>query len=158
MIFVYSKSGHSRRVAEHLGDRLGITPIEVTTTRYSWPVLGWIAAGRDGLWGRAAPLEQTLDLPGDGIVVLIGPVWAGGAAAPLNAMIDSLAAGTQEVAVLLTCADPKEPAAPFTKIAKRLGRPLKASMVLSNGAQDTPEGHERIKAFADALVAHEAAK
>ena len=151
LICVYSKTGHSRRAAEHLGNRFGIAPFEVTTKRYGWPVLGWIAAGRDGMWGRAAPLEQSPDLLNDGMVVLVGPVWAGGAAGPLNSMIDILATGEQDVAVLLTCADPKEQIGPLNKIADRLGRPLTAKMVLSNDAQDTPDGLARIAAFADAL-------
>ena len=103
--------------------------------------------------GKAAPLDQRVEVPGRGVVVLIGPVWAGGPASPLNAMTDHLAHGQQEVAVLLTCGDPKEQAAPLDKIAERLGRPLKAKMVLSNGVQDTPEGHARINAFVDALEA-----
>jgi len=75
----------------------------------------------------------------------------GGVASPLNSLIDALANGEQDVATLLTCGDPKELAAPLEQIADRLGRSLKAKMVLSNGVQDTPEGHERIKAFGDAL-------
>lgn len=151
LIYVYSKSGHSRRVAEHLGNHLGVAPSEVTTRKYSWPVLGWITAARDGMRGRAVPLDQSLDLPEDGLVILIGPVWAGGAASPLNTLIDALVGGKQDVACLLTCGDPKELTAPLERIAERLGRPLTAKMVLSNGVQDTLEGHERIKTFADAL-------
>lgn len=158
MIYVYSKSGHSRRVAENLGNHLGVTPFEVTTRRYSWPVLGWIAAARDGMRGRAVPLDQSLDLPENGLVILIGPVWAGGVGAPLNTLIDGLTGGKQDVAALLTCGDPKELTAPLEKIADRLGRLLKAKMVLSNGVQDTPEGHERIKAFGDALCSQVAAQ
>jgi hypothetical protein len=152
-ICVYSKSGRSRRVAERLGAALDVAPFELTTKRYTWPVLDWLAAARDGMRGRAAPLTQVPDVPGDGLVVLIGPVWAGGCAAPLNTMIDGLAKGEQEVAALLTCGDPKEQAAPLDTIAERLGRPLTAKMVLSNAAQDTPEGLARVDAFADALAA-----
>lgn len=150
-ICVYSKSGRSRQVAERLGKSLGVVPLEVTTKRYSWPVLGWISAGRDGMQGRAAPLKQVPDLAKDGLVVLVGPVWAGGCAAPLNTLIDQLAQGQQDVAVLLTCGDPKEQANPLNRIADRLGRPLTAKMVLSNKVQDSPDGLARIAAFADAL-------
>ncbi|MEO0936519.1 MAG: hypothetical protein AAFY38_00020 [Pseudomonadota bacterium] len=97
-------------------------------------------------------MEQPPDVPDVGTVVLVGPVWAGGAAGPLNAMIDLLAAGQQDVAVLLTCNDPKEQTDPLNKIAERLGRTLKAKMVLSNSAQETPDGLARIAAFADALA------
>ncbi|WP_134643188.1 flavodoxin family protein [Pseudaestuariivita atlantica] len=151
LIYVYSRSGHSRRVAEHLGNYLGVAPFEVTTCRYSWPVLSWITAARDGMRGRAVPLDQSLDLPEGGLVVLVGPVWAGGVGAPLNTLIDALANGEQDVAVLLTCDDPNELTASLHKIAERLRRPLKGKMVLSNGVQDTSEGHERIRAFAEAL-------
>lgn len=153
LICVYSRSGHSRRVAEYLGNLLGIAPFEVRTGRYSWPVLGWIAAGRDGMQGRAVPLDPPLDLADGRRIVLIGPVWAGGPAAPLNTLIDTLAKGDQEVAAILTCGDPKEQAAPLDKMAERLGRSLTAGLVVSNAAQDSPAGQARIRAFAEALQA-----
>ena len=152
-IIVYSKSGHSRLVAEHLANGLGITPFEVTTPKYTWPVLGWFAAGRDSFRAKSAPLDQTLDLPQGGLVVLVGPVWVGRPATPLNTVLAELKTGQQDVAVLLTCGDPKEDASPIDKVAERLGRPLKASMVLSNGAQSTPEGLARIDAFAAECLA-----
>lgn len=156
-IFVYSKTGHSRRVAEHLGTRLGVAPSEITTARYTWPVLGWIAAGRDGMQGRAAPLEQPLDLPGRGLIVLVGPVWAGGPAAPLNTATDALKDGQQDVAALLTCGDPKQDAGPIDKMEARLGRPLKALLVLSNAAQDTSDGKARIDRFVAECIAQASA-
>ncbi|MEL6170320.1 MAG: hypothetical protein AAFR35_16660 [Pseudomonadota bacterium] len=150
-IIYYSKSGHSKRVAERLGIRLGVTPSEITTNSYSLPILGWIAAGRDGMQGRAVPLSEPLDLPSQGTIVLVGPVWAGGPAAPLNTVIDALAPGEQHVAAALTCGDPKEQTGPLEKMAQRLGRPLKAALVLSNKAQDAPGGGERLEAFATQL-------
>ena len=150
-IIVYSRSGHSRRAAEELGRHLDLAPHEVTTPNYAWPILGWLAAARDGLKGRAVALDQPLEPVRDGLVVLVGPVWAGGAAAPLNTVIDRLAPGRAEVAVLLTCGDPKAPGTPLDKIAARLGRPLKAGMVLSNRVQSTGDGRARLEAFAAGL-------
>lgn len=147
-IIVYSKSGHSRRVAARVGDVLGVVPVEITTPQYTWPILGWLAAGRDGLRGRAAVIEQSLDVPQSGLVVLIGPVWAGGPASPLNTMIDVLKGGQQDVSAILTCGDPKAQTGPLDKIAMRLGRPLTSGLVLSNKAQNTSEGLARIDAFA----------
>lgn len=151
-IVLYSKTGHSRRVAEHLCNLIGAAPFEVTTRAYRWPLLGWISAGRDGMHGHAAVLDQSPDLPAAGLVILVGPVWAGGPAAPLNTVVDMLRGGAQDVAVLLTCGDPKEEGAPLEKIESRLGRPLRAGMVLSNPMQDTTEGAARIQSFVQGCV------
>ena len=120
----------------------------MTTPQYTWPILGWLAAGRDSLKGRAATLAQMPDLPPDGLVVLVGPVWAAAPATPLNTVIDALKDGRQCVAALLTCGDPKQDEAPLDKIAERLRRPLTAATLVSNAIQDTPEGLAKIANFA----------
>ena len=58
--------------------------------------------------------------------------------------------GRQDVAVLLTCGDQKEEKGAVDKLETRLGRPLKASLVLSNAVQDTPEARPRLAAFLNA--------
>lgn len=151
-VVTYSKTGHSRRVADRVAQGLGVTPLEVTTPRYTWPVLGYVAAGRDAMRGVAAPIHQTLDLPSDGTVLLVGPVWAGTPAAPLVTVLDALAAGDQRVAVILTCGDPEEKTGPIDKVAARLGRPLVASLVISNEAQNTPDGLNRFDDLAAGLA------
>jgi hypothetical protein len=151
-IFFFSRGGHSRRLAEELGARLGVSPVEVKTSRYTWPVLGWIAAGRDGMRGAAAPLEHAPDMPEAGLVILVGPVWAGGVASPLNSLVAVLKSGIQEVAIALTCMDPKEDPSPVQKAEHRLGRPLRASLVLSNAAQGTPAAAPRIAGFLQACL------
>ena len=148
VIVVYSKTGHSWRAAEQLGDALGVAPFEITTPLYRWPLLGWMRAARAGMTGKTAPLDQKIDLPNDGLVVLVGPVWAGGPAAPLNTVIDALKSGSQRVCAILTCGDSKEDASPIQSIETRLGRPLEVALVLSNEALETPDATVRIEAFA----------
>lgn len=146
-IVVYSKTGHSRLLGARIGGHLGVVPIEIATDRYTWPILGWIAAGRDGMRGMAAPLTGSIDLPRDGLVILVGPVWAGAPSAPMNTVVDALRGGSQDVAVALTCGDPKELPGPLEKVADRLGRALKAGLILSNAHDDTPDAEARIRAF-----------
>ncbi|MDJ0640566.1 MAG: hypothetical protein QNJ20_17210 [Paracoccaceae bacterium] len=151
-VIVFSKAGHSRRIAREIAEYLGVAPVEVTTPRYKLPILGWIAACLDGMRGAPVPLDQSLDLPDDGLVVLVGPVWAGGPASPLNTVVDMLKPGVQDVAVLLTCGDPKEQTGPLEKLETRLGRPLKATHMLSNAVQDTSEAQPRLAAFLNACI------
>lgn len=87
--------------------------------------------------GAAAPLKQPLNMPDYGTVILVGPVWVGGAASPLNTVIDALKGGQQEVAVLLTCGDANADTGPLLKLQARLGRALKAELVLANGMGGT---------------------
>ena len=61
--------------------------LQIVTTRwYHWPFLSWLTAGRDGWREASAPLNEDVHMPSpDGLVVEVGPVWAGKPAAVMPA-------------------------------------------------------------------------
>ena len=148
-IICYSKTGQSRALA----DRIAVAMeghLQIVTTRwYHWPFLSWLTAGRDGWREASAPLNEDVHMPSpDGLVVVVGPVWAGKPAAPVNTVVDALRTADTRVAAALTCADAKESTVPLDALETRLGRPLVAQLILSNKRADDLDAAVRLKAFA----------
>lgn len=147
-IICYSKTGQSRALADRIAVAIEGHLQIVTTHWYHWPFLSWLTAGRDGYRGAPAPLNESVHLPGpDGLAVVVGPVWAGKPAAPVNTVIDRLVDADVRVAAALTCADAKESTAPLQVLERRLGRPLIAQLIVSNKRADDPDTAARLKAF-----------
>ena len=149
-LICYSKNGHSRKLAQDLAKLMAGALQEVEAHLYQWPILGSARAGHDGFRGVAAPLKQVPDLTdADAPVVLVGPVWAGKPASPLNSVIDLLQGRDNPVAIALTCANPKEQQGALTYAQARLGRSLIAELMMSNAAQRSAETAARELAFVD---------
>ena len=151
-IIVYSRTGKSHDLASALGKRLGVTPTEVSTRRYTWPFVSWFSAGYDSARAKSAPLDQAPTIREDDLVILVGPVWVGGVATPLNTVIDTLRARKNRVAAFLTCTAPQDQPDVFSKLEQRLGRPLIAAQVMPNGLQGSADAATRIDVFVDACL------
>ena len=148
-IICYSRTGHSRHLADQLADTMGGGVHVAATGRYGVPFLGWLSAGRDALRGHAPPLSGLGDMPDDSDpIVIVGPVWAGQPAAPLNTVADHLRGTGHRVAAALTCGDKSEDDRPLDILAERLGQPLVARLMLSNRAAASGQALSRIKRFA----------
>ena len=156
-VYYFSRSGHSRRLARQLRDALDGKLTEIVTARYKLPLLGWFRAARDSLKHMAPPLQTSIEMPtSEDTVILVGPVWAGQPAAPLNAALDAVAKSGAKVAVALTCADKKSPTGALDVMAERLGKNLAAGMVMSNAHEGTAAEKERIDGFVADLQASKA--
>ncbi|MDR2501688.1 MAG: flavodoxin domain-containing protein [Oscillospiraceae bacterium] len=87
----YSRGGHTKKYAEALGAE---AVLELVPTRrvgiLKALALGCIAAARGRAW-RIEPLD--VNLSDFERIVLLAPVWAGGAAPPLNAALELLPPG-----------------------------------------------------------------
>jgi flavodoxin len=77
LVVYYSKSGHTRRVAEEIQKALGADTeelVEVGTKRSGF--FGFLYAGRDGMRGRPSRIEPAKKQPADYDLVFMGsPVW-----------------------------------------------------------------------------------
>ncbi|MEL6913170.1 MAG: hypothetical protein AAFP13_01585 [Pseudomonadota bacterium] len=136
-IIYYSRTGHSRHLAEDLARRLEGTLCELSTRRYRWPVLGAVAAGRDALLGVAPEVSGLDELPeADDLIVLVGPVWAGRPAAPLLPVIKRLSKTEHRVAIALTCGDPRNDDAAITKAREHLGREFVSQSIMCSNRQN----------------------
>ncbi|MEM8800934.1 MAG: hypothetical protein AAGB10_21465 [Pseudomonadota bacterium] len=136
-IIFFSRDGHSEALAGVLSEELDGELSRVNTDRYKWPLWGWVRAAVDSLRERAPRLTgepSYADEPG--LIVLVGPVWVGRLAAPLNTVLDHLKPTDLRVALALTCGDPKEQTEPLQYAERRLCRSLAASTVVSSANED----------------------
>ncbi len=137
LIIYYSRDGHSEKLAEDLATNMGAELCQITTHKYAPSVFGWLAAGRDALLGRSPKVSGLDELPPeDRLIVLVGPVWAGRPAAPLNTVIRMLKPTKHRVAMALTCGDPKAKEAPLDMAEKMLGRAFVSRSVLCSATEN----------------------
>ncbi len=147
-IFVYSKSGQSKDLAERLSMRTGADVEDVKVNKYDWPLIGYVLAVRDGIKAAAPKIALPLQLPpSDETVIIVGPVWAGGACGPLNAIVDQLKSQNHPVALALTCGSPKQNADPISKLENRLGRSFKAVLKVPNPDEGSKKTDQNIDDF-----------
>lgn len=139
-IIVYSRSGHSKRLADRLGRELNADVVEIAAPRYASAVIGYARAGFDSIRQNTSRHElQLASLSGFDRVVLCGPVWTSYPAVPLRALLRSDAGFPRVVGLFLTCGAQSAPGQAFAAAATDLGRPLAATAVLPNSAEDTDQ-------------------
>lgn len=103
LILFYSRTGHTRRVAELLAERLAATPAEITCGAYS-PGLGALRQPFDVLLGLSPPIEvPELATQDWDLVIIGGPVWGARPAPPLRSYLRRCAASHRQMAIFVTC-------------------------------------------------------
>ncbi|MBV2358685.1 hypothetical protein KUH32_02780 [Thalassococcus sp. CAU 1522] len=152
IILFYSRSGHSQQLAVALGAALQTPPVRLGARFYGLPALGWLLAGLDGGRGAEPRLREPLpDIEPDALVILIGPVWADGPAAPLNTVAALLRPRGNPVAAILTAAGPDSPDKALTALQARLGRGLVLADSVPNPLEGTPGYGARVADLAGRL-------
>ncbi|WP_299732657.1 hypothetical protein [uncultured Tateyamaria sp.] len=153
----YSRSGHSKRLATKLAEKLKAEQVEITAPAYEGRIFGYMRAGYDSLRQNCVLGPQFFStLTTYRHVILVGPVWTSYPAVPLRAL---LRAGTnlpQAVSLFLTSGAHSPPEKAYEVGASDLGRPFVATATLPNSAEGTGvEGHT-IAAFLSELEAPDA--
>ncbi|MEO0751594.1 MAG: hypothetical protein AAFY25_07290 [Pseudomonadota bacterium] len=147
-IVCYSRSGHSRRVADRLARDLKGEFLELAAPRYAKGVFGYARAGYDSLRQDTARYHAPLpSLSGFERVVLCGPVWTSYPAIPLRAMLQSIVNYPGSVSLFLTSGAPSPATKAFAVASADLGRPLTATACLSNSDENTDREEDIITHF-----------
>lgn len=139
-VVVYSRTGHSRRVATRLATELGARLIELNAPTYGSGPLGYMRAGYDSL--RQTSGLSTNDIPPMTEytrVVLCGPVWTSYPATPLRAFLKNSKDLPNSVSLFLTNGDHSPARKAFETAEKDLGRSFAALGSLSNAKEGTQE-------------------
>lgn len=137
-IVVYSRSGHSLRVAEKLARSLDGEVIKLDAPNYGGPI-GYMSAGYQSLRQKCTLSPQSFSsLSNYDRVILCGPVWTSYPAIPLRALLQTVDL-PQSVSIFLTngAHSPAEKA--FDVGEADLGRPFVAKTSLANGMEGTAE-------------------
>lgn len=159
LVLYYSRTGHSRRLAERLAEATGADLKALTLARYSQGVFGFLRAGFDSL--RQVSLSQPgqqLDLSPYDRLILCGPVWTAYPAIPLRDILRLKGQLPPTVALFLTCGATAPEAKTLESAAADLGRPLAATASLPNDWQGKAREESVIAKFLSDLDAAKARK
>ncbi len=147
-IAYYSRSGHSKRLAEKLAGELHTDLIAIAAPTYAAGILGYIRAGYDSLRQKGSLAPQAFaSLAAYQHVILVGPVWTSYPAVPLRALMRSEDCLPQSVSVFLTSGGQSAEEKAFAAGVSDLGRPFVATGVLPNSAEGTEQEDRAIATF-----------
>ncbi|MCE8008543.1 hypothetical protein [Aestuariivita sp.] len=150
----YSRSGHSRSVAQDLAQSLGGPLFELLVPRYDMAILGFMRAGYDSLWlNHPAPQNDIPSLSDYGAVGLCGPIWTSYPATPLRHILAKRSDLPTRVGLFLTCDAHSPPHKAYSTAEADLGRSLTAMATLSNKNEDAGSRRQLIADFAQTLKA-----
>ncbi|MFK7837430.1 MAG: flavodoxin family protein [Sulfitobacter sp.] len=147
-IIYYSRSGHSKRLAERLAREMNAELLEIVAPAYAGRLYGYARAGFDSLRqrkaGRPPPLPSLAEFDR---IVLCGPVWTSYPAVPLRDLLRSGAIQPASVSLFLTSGAHSPASAAFDAAAADLGRSFAATASLPNSAENTAVEERLIAQF-----------
>ena len=77
LIVYYSRSGHTKTIADELVKRLSADSEEIHETKSRTGIIGYLRAGKDATFKKATPIEScAIDPSGYDLVIIGTPVWA----------------------------------------------------------------------------------
>jgi flavodoxin len=152
IVIYYSRSGHTRTVAEEIARAFGRADIEeIRDTAKRGGLFGWFRSARDGMKKLSTPLAS----PGRNVadydlVIVGGPIWAGGLSSPVRSWFQAHAGELRHVAVFLTHGGSKRDEV-LAMMAEVSGHVPLAELSVKERELGTPAASARIAAFASAL-------
>jgi flavodoxin len=154
LVVFYSRTGHTRKVAEKLAGLLGAETEElIERGKERGGVLGFMKAGRDAMLKRTVELAPAKKDPASfDLVVLGSPVWAFTMCPAVRAYAAAHAGAIRKAAFFCTHGG-GGPSKSFTEAESILGKPLAATLALVDKAVDRGEIDAELAAFAKQLTA-----
>ena len=151
LIVYYSRSGHTRKVAEDLAARLGCDVEEIREARNRRGVFGYFRSGREAFREQMAEIEQCSRDPAAYDLVILGtPVWAGNLSSPLRSYVSRFRGQFRDVAFFCTQGG-RGSAKVFSRLQALTGKAPLATLVVRQGEIGSSATKERIAAFAQGL-------
>ena len=152
-IVVYSRSGHSRRLAKKLADTLDATIIELNAPGYKG-AFGYMQAGYESLRQTCTLAPQSVTSLSDyDRIILCGPVWTSYPAAPLRGLLRSDITLPESVSLFLTSGGNSPAIKAFNAAEADMGHALVAKASLGNSEEGTLQEDRIMKAFLEELNA-----
>lgn len=76
-VLYYSRTGNSKKVAELIGEELGVNPIRIVSDM-SWKgFFGYMKAGYYSMSKKTVPIQLERQPSKDSEIILVAPLWAG---------------------------------------------------------------------------------
>lgn len=115
-VVYFTRSGHSKRIAESIADQLNCPLIEITDNMNWKGIIGFLRAGRATLKNKPIEIKLSQTLAPEDNLIVVSPVWAGNIAQPVRIFLNSKP--SESVSLILTSGGPiKEKAVDFKRYA-----------------------------------------
>jgi flavodoxin len=103
LVVYYSRTGTTRKVAEHIAERLGADIEEIIDRKKRTGAIGWLMAGRDAGRRSLTEIEEPRMDPGEYDLLVIGsPVWNDTVSTPIRTYITEYASRFNNLALFTT--------------------------------------------------------
>jgi multimeric flavodoxin WrbA len=149
LVVYYTRSGHSRSVAEEIARSVGGADVEeIRDTADRRGLRGYWRSFRDGMSKRMTTLATPgRDVSGYDLVIVGGPVWVGAPSSPVRTWLRAHAGELRAVAFFLTHGGSARDKV-LAALARVSGRSPVAVLSVRARELGTPEASAMISAFA----------
>jgi flavodoxin len=151
LVVYYSRTGTTRKVAEHLRERLGADIEEVVDKKNRGGPIGWLMAGKDAGSKSLTQIEEIKKDPSKYKLVVIGtPVWNNTMSTPIRTYLTKHRELINELAIFSTGEAENNKA--LADIAALVGKTPKATLKLMKKQQVETGGYiSLLEPFIDQL-------
>lgn len=154
LVVYYSRTGHTRRVAEETAATLRAEIEEIVDPENRLGLLGYLRSGRQAFFGQEAGIREPLKDPAGYDLVIIGtPVWNWSLSAPVRAYLTRCQRrlARPAVAFFLTEGGSGEQRV-LGQMEELLGKAPLEVMAVREADLESGRYHEKIRSFAESLA------
>lgn len=103
LVVYYSRSGHTKKVAEAIADMISGDTEEIIDTKKRSGPLGYVRSGRESMKEMLADIQEPVKDPSEYDLVIVGtPVWAMKMSTPVRAYLSKVKSRINNVAFFCT--------------------------------------------------------
>jgi flavodoxin len=151
LVVYYSRSGHSKKVAEAISNAFKCDIEELKDTKKRSGILGWIFAGRDGSMKNLTKLNDvTKDIRVYDLIIIGGPIWAWNVCAPVRTFLTNYGDQIKSAAFFCTQAGSGAENA-FKSMEEVLGKQPIAKQVVNDADMSSGMYKEMVSGFIDKI-------
>lgn len=151
LVVYYSRSGHTKRVAEQLSKKLGADLEEIHDTQKRSGVRGYLRSGFEAFTRRHTQLEKPRHNPsGYRRVIVGGPVWNASVSVPVRTYLMENRNRLGDTSFFVTFGGSGSKRA-FRQMTKLLGHQPKATVAIREGELVQNKAERKIRTFAEIL-------
>jgi flavodoxin len=154
LVVYYSRTGHTRRVAEEIAATLRADLEEIVDPENRLGLLGYLRSGGQAFFGQEADIREPLKDPAGYDLVIVGtPVWNWSLSAPVRAYLTrrQQRLARPAVAFFLTEGGSGEQRV-FGQMEELLGKAPLEVMAVREAEIASGRYHEKIRSFTEALA------
>ena len=153
-IVFYSRTGHTRSMAERLAGLLDGDLVEIRCPRYRTGWFRYLLAGYDSVKGNLPAIDfPEMELADYDLVLIGAPVWTSYPALPVRTFLSRQPVLPDRVAAFFSYGGHSPPEKAVATVNALLARPVESSLAVKEGDAGSEDAEKAVKAFADALEA-----